>query len=421
VYLRKNATVVNDKYSTEDVNVKQGNLTLPRDALGMPVTFFIRRYLGILGHVASAVSMALLVSMGVVYVATILFPALPFVALTLAVGCIFTVFYLYRYLKDEWKSAKQEVAKYDEVNAIKQKILEQQKSSLEVVADLSKHNAVLLKELIEEYLLYIASLGGVKALGANGKYPKQEKFFNLLEDTTRVSRNLNADGKFLFQGDDQFYNRIARYFKKNNMKTDEANALVQKLKTLFYNPTSLDPAFTQAPVNLDDPAITKSRLKKVGLFLLDNIYHIVGIATIAVLVPLFLLGGPTIICAVGAIIAVGFILTKLMTRRSEKSIKALDHEETKCALIDRKYRFQSHNEKFQSRNRSEVELNDVDPISPSKAPKLIKQPGKQPILTKLTQENGATGEFWQQRIQKSPTVETVPGLEGQHSLTGAVH
>lgn len=320
----------------------------PQPKVDYPLSMLIRMGIGVASKVIVGMATAVAVGLGIAFVASVFFPALPILAPTLAIGGGFSAYYIYKFVKDEVDSIKKEVATMQEVAELKQSLFDRYKDnavvSERVHLDLQKDNRTLLKEVINDYLEFIQTRGGNQAKNLKGKYPKQEKIFKLLEDLTGAKRTFDEKGRLHRLGDDKFYNEIAKYLKGKDQSQEAlaaANSEVQKLKSLFV--TQNDPAagLTTSPVNANDPAINKKvSLWKKGLnFLKDHGIGFASIACMAIVIPLFLAGPQAMIVApVAAVVIGGYLIGKVVSHFSAKKQTALNQEKGKYSAIARKFK-----------------------------------------------------------------------------------
>ncbi len=314
----------------------------------IPASFYFRAGLGILGRVISSVSIGILIGMGIIWIASLAFPALPVIIPTLVLGGGLSVHYLYSSLKAEIKSINEEIDKYQEVEVRKQQLIEKFKNNPQVHTDLSSDNRTLLKRTLSEYLMYISHLGGEKAKGINGKYPKQEKLFNLIEQICGIKRTVDDEGRLAIKGDDLFYDKMANSLKGGSQDSVAANNLTQEFKNLFFDPSSPTPGLSAAKVNADNPLAHKkaSFFKKVRGFV-ENPLFCLSVVSLAIALPLCLVGPQVIIVApIAAVIFVGCLGSMIASKLSEKNKALLDNENSKLAIIDRKHKLINCNSKL---------------------------------------------------------------------------
>lgn len=342
---------------------------------------YARMGLGIASQTLLAISLGMIISLGIVWVGTLLWPALPLLVPTLGFGGVLSLFYIYRSLKAEIKSIKSELNKIEQVSEHKHFLISKYKNNEQVTIDLKKQNPELLKEVLEEYVSLLQNLGGKNAKHSNGKYPKQEKIFSLIESVAGVKRNLDAAGKLQLCGDDSFYNALAHYIKGSSKDSSEANALVQKFKNLHYDPL-VSPSITNENVNADDPKVNKKEgfFKKAGSFIKDNFFPFIGFAAIGLMLPLFLMGPQiAIVAGIAAVIVTAFVVAKVVSTISQRSTNKLNQKELRYNLIDRKHKIAKQNKEVHQKNEvaltSEVsfERSLEKTLSKSKHIKAIKQ------------------------------------------------
>lgn len=306
-----------------------------------PLSLYIRVELGILGKIIMGTSNAMMVGLGIAWVATVLFPVIPLVAPTLILGAFLSGPYIYRSLKEEVKSIKDEFDNIREAAEYKQ-LLQDKFGENNIALNLAKDKRVLLQETIEIYLEFIKALGGEHARDIKGRLPKQEKIMQIIEEVTGNQRPLDQNGKPQRLGNDQFYNQLAQYLGGKDPECKaQGHALAQKLKNLWVLQPNLDAGLTLAPVNADDPAIRKKHrfLKTTTQFLKDHTFSFIAIASTAIMLPLFLAGPHVVIVApiVGLIIG-GFVLSRVANHFATRNNSSLKDEQTKCLIINQKYK-----------------------------------------------------------------------------------
>jgi Flp pilus assembly protein TadB len=308
----------------------------------IPIPIYLRMILGMAGRVISAISLSLIISSGLIWLGTILFPALPFTIPTLGLGVLLSINYLFREIKREAQAIQNELSKYQEVAEKKQRLLTRKdsKTNLEerdqyrnhIAQNLVKDNRVLLKELLEEYTAFAKSEDRWKK---NNKLPNQEKIFLLIEAVVGIERE-EEQGKKLPVGNDKFYYEIARFLKKGPFHSEQVVVqVVQNFKSIFLGKY---PSLTHEGFNADNQINQKeSKLKTVGLFIKNHGFLFLAAISLAITLPLTLMGPQMIILIPIAAIVVGaYFLTTITSHKAKNNMSKLDQELNKLSLIDRK-------------------------------------------------------------------------------------
>lgn len=308
----------------------------------LPTSTYIRMGLGLFAKFLLGAADAMMLGLGIAWLVTLALPALPLLIPTLALGGSLTSFYVFKSLREEVKSIKSELATMQEVAEIKQHLQDKYRHKVRFQADLSRDSCVHLKEVIQDYLKYVNSLG--QNAQCNGKYRRQEKILALIEQVIGVKRPTDEMGRLLHPlGDDAFYNHLAKYLKGSNKSSDEAIAVARSLKTLLVKQPNPLLSLTLAPVNADDPAVNKKQSiwSKGFDFLKNNGLGIVGAVCAGCILPLFLAGPQfAIVLPVAAVVIGAYALGKVVEHYSAKKVAKLEAEKAKYAMIERKYSLQ---------------------------------------------------------------------------------
>lgn len=294
-----------------------------------PLTY-ARMTLGIMGQVISAVSLGLIVGVGLAWLGTLLFPALPFVLPSLIAGKGMALYYVVRSIKTEIKSAKAQITKIQEVELAKQQLQHKYQDRFNLSSDFSKTNQMLLQETLEHYLNFIQECNENKK---QTKYDNQEKIFTLIEDCAGIKRGQDKNGKNCEIGNNEFYDALAHYLTMGSTDPRRTHELVSRFKQL-HHPHS-------APVDVHNPAVNKkdSKLKIVGSFLKEHSFSFLGALSIGILVPAFLIGPQAaIIGIIASVIVAAYVVHRVTNWYSQKYNTKLDQDKMKVALIERKYK-----------------------------------------------------------------------------------
>jgi hypothetical protein len=308
----------------------------------LPTSTYIRMGLGLLGKIITGAADAMMLGLGIAWLGTIAFPALSIIAPTLYIGGGLTSFFIFKSLKEEVKSIKHELATLQEVAEIRQHLQEKHRNKVGFQAELLKDSRILLKEVIQDYVKYVSSLGDNAHV--NGKYKRQEKILSLIEQVIGVKRPEDEGGRKLHPlGNDAFYNHLAKFLKGPGENSGQANSIAQSLKSLLVKQPNLNVSLSFAAVNADDPAVNKKQsLWSKGLdFFKNNGLGIVGALCAGFILPLFLAGPQfVIILPVAAVVIGGFAISKIAAHYSEKNVAKLAAEKATYTMIERKYSLQ---------------------------------------------------------------------------------
>lgn len=303
----------------------------------IPISIKVRMGLGVLGNVITTVASSLGFVLGIAWIAHVIAPVVPYVAITLYAGGGLSPLFLFSSLKKEVTGIKAELAKMKELaelrHAFKDKYTPEQ---------LQQDNRALLADALANYIKFIKSRGGDAVKNAEGKYPKQGKIFQLLEEVSGANRLDEVNKTFSPIGNDLFYDRVAKYLKGKNEESAHANGLVQEFKNLFM-PASPVKGFTNKPVDANNPDLTPkfSKLRRFITFFKDNALPVIGVVSLAVMLPLFLITAVTtppilLVAAVAAPIIGAALLQTYASRKSKANVTELNQEISKYHILDRK-------------------------------------------------------------------------------------
>jgi hypothetical protein len=322
-----NEVVIDDSLHAE--LVKKYNIRIPTKV-------YIRMALGLLGQIINGVSFAVLTGICLAWMATVMFPALPLLVPSLIIGFAMSINYAYQNINREMNAIKNELAVIEEVQVLKIMLLAKyQKKAIDVAKDLPKDSKVLLKELLQEYVKFINEKNPTP--NHKNKYRKQEKIFNLIESIAGIKRE-EKNGKMLLVGSDQFYHELAHYLKG----TEKANEAVANFKQLFINtyPADITKDVGIKPELADKHKAGNSKIKQ---FLRRHSVPFLTAVSIGFLIPLFLGAQFWVVIPVAVIVIGAYLLTVYAKESSQNNLTALNEEQHKIALIDRKAKLSMKN------------------------------------------------------------------------------
>ncbi len=305
----------------------------------LPASTRIRMGFGLAAKLISGAADAMMLGLGIAWLITLAFPAIALLGPTLYIGGAFTGFSIFKSLKDEVKSIKHELATMQEVAEIRQHLMDKHRHKVGFQAELDKEPRLILKDVINDYVKYVNSLGADAQTHA--KYNRQEKVLALIERMIGVKRPTDERGNLVHPlGDDAFYNHIAKFLKGKGENSAHANTIAQSLKTLLVKQPSIHAGLTLASVNADDPAVNKTQSiwSKGFDFLKKNALGIIFAVCVGCILPLFLAGPQVaIVLPVLAVVVGAYAIGKVVEHHSAKKVASLEAEKARYEMIERRH------------------------------------------------------------------------------------
>lgn len=352
--------------------------TIPKINPSLPLGFKLRIAGTTLAQIISSVALGMAVGMGLVWIATLLFPVIPFVLPAIIVGVAFTAYYLTRTVKAQYKTTNAEIEKYKEIailkHDLKAKVGEQNFNRM-LLNDKGKKkdNRTLLKEVINDYIKYLDALdqNAIKTKSVKTQqswevetkeiisFKKQEKILTLIEQVSGVKR-----------GDDinQFYNGVAKYLQGDVKDSYEANNIVQYLKN------KLVPEQHLIAVNADKVNVKENFFKRVALkFGKDHLLPILGVVGLALVLPIFLIGPQAFVAVglIGAVIIGAHIVSKVAQYKADKQGENMADKNNRMKLIERKIKIQNNIDELKPKVELVVEKKSQVKVAEKPNPEIV--------------------------------------------------